>query len=490
MSSVDLVITVAIAQELPVEWLRENQIPVHRLAALQSGAFKAHGGLNAGILVVITGVGLAAARDAALWIRDHLTPRFVVNLGTAGSLDSQARHQGWITPSDVVNEAGVRLPVDTRIPFPWPATEKRSVGGTLLSVTEARPGNPRESWRENDFVDMECHALALVFADSDVGFHVLKWISDHPGENADSEFRDALPRLRDALRSVLSFVVQEERPEISVVIPVHNRAERIGACLQSVLDQTLPAREAIVVDDGSVDGTRTELEAFGDRIRTVHLESNRGVSAARNAGIAVARSPWIALLDSDDHWAPDKLARQWEYRRQNPHYEALQCEEIWMRNGVRVNPHNHHTKPAGWIWSPSLQLCLVSPSAILLRRSLFDDLGDFDESLPACEDYDFWIRLARRRVVGLVPHAGVIKHGGHDDQLSRRYPAMDRFRVTALLKALREEREPDYRRQLVDVLNTKLDILLQGARKRGLVEEAQRYESLTAEVGRLADGTV
>ncbi len=482
LSSIDLVFTAALSQELPVEWLRERGVQVYRLQAVKSGAFKPGNGLNSGVLAILTGVGPVAAREAALWIKEHMAPRFVVNLGTAGGLQPDARIGRWVTPANLENEQGQSLPVDTRLPFPWSFPQDRSVGGTLLTVEEAKPGTPKTAWSGRDYVDMECFAQAQVFAGSDIAFHVLKWISDVPGEEAECDFSTSLPVLRDAVQALLGFLDQEEQAEISVVIPVHNRADRIGPALQSVLGQTLPPREVIVVDDGSDDGTARELESLGESIRVVRLPENRGVSAARNAGAAVAQSSWIAFLDSDDHWASDKLSRQWEYHLSNPHYDALQCEEIWIRNGVRVNPHNHHAKPGGWIWSQSLKLCLVSPSAILMRKPLFESLGAFDETLPACEDYDLWIRLGRHHVVGLAPHAGVVKHGGHDDQLSRRFSAMDRFRVAALHKALLAEKEPLYREQLVAMLHEKLGILIQGARKRALQEETAYYESLKAEL--------
>ncbi|GAB4358847.1 MAG: hypothetical protein Kow006_27540 [Gammaproteobacteria bacterium] len=482
MNAVDLVFTVALPQELPVEWLREQGVAVHRLKALESGALRPGDGANSGLLVVITGVGPGCARDAALWIRDRLAPRYVVNLGTAGALGSERRGGAWVTPKRVTDEAGRALPVDTRLPFPWPDGHQRHIGGTLLSVVEARPGHPLPQWQAYEFVDMETHAQAEVFAEAGIHFHVVKWISDAPGDGAEQAFRKALPKLREACRALFSFLASEPQADISVVIPVHNRAGRIAACLDSVLRQTRPAAEVIVVDDGSDDETPRILRRFGDRVRMIRLPENRGVSAARNAGVSAAASPWIALLDSDDHWTEDKLEAQWRYLKRNPHYEALQSEEIWIRNGVRVNPRLHHRKPAGWIWSQSLERCLVSPSAILMRRSLFEVLGGFDESLPACEDYDLWIRLARHRVVGLVPHAGVIKHGGHQDQLSRRFPAMDRFRVASLHKALQVEGEPEFRKPLVKTMNTKLTILIQGARKRGLVDEVRRYEALRREL--------
>ncbi len=482
LTPIDLVFTVALSQEIPTAWLRRHGVAVHRLKALTSGALRPGAGPNSGVLFVVTGVGATAAGQAAAWIRDHIAPRFVVNLGTAGSLHANAGVGEWVTPARVENEAGEWLSIDRRLPFPWPRDSKRRLGGTLLSVAEARPGAPRPHWLGSDYVDMESCAQAQVFAPAETSFHVLKRISDRPGTQAQHEFADALSALPEALEAPLGFLAADESARISVIVPVHNRARRIRPTLDSVLEQSLPAAELVVVDDGSDDGTDEVLESYADSITNLRLARNRGVSAARNAGLALASSPWIAFLDSDDVWAPHKLSRQWAYYQCNPHYDALQCEEIWIRDQTRVNPRNRHAKPAGWIWSRSLDLCLVSPSAIMIRKALLQSLGGFDESLPACEDYDLWLRLGRNHVVGLVPHADVTKHGGHEDQLSRRYAAMDRFRVAALRKALHGEKDRVFRDQIAATLKHKLGILIQGARKRGLTEQMRHYETLKSEL--------
>jgi GT2 family glycosyltransferase len=167
--------------------------------------------------------------------------------------------------------------------------------------------------------------------------------------------------------------------------------------------------------------------------------------------------------------------------REHPQAEICQTEEIWIRNSQRVNPCNHHRKPDGAIFERSLDLCLVSPSAVLLRRSLFERVGGFDESLPACEDYDLWLRIARDTLVWLLPDALVIKRGGHADQLSRRFWGMDRFRVASLLRLLAEGGLENSRREvIVDVLQKKCEILAAGAARRGRDDEAARYRQLAS----------
>jgi glycosyltransferase involved in cell wall biosynthesis len=266
----------------------------------------------------------------------------------------------------------------------------------------------------------------------------------------------------------------------TVVIPTHNRRAMVREAINSVLGQRGADFEVIVVDDGSTDGTNTSLREFGDHIRVLTTE-NRGVSAARNLGVASGSGELIAFLDSDDQWLPGKLTSQVAFMRDHPHAEICQTDEIWIRNGRRVNSCNHHRKPDGAIFARSLELCLVSPSAVMLRRALFDRLGGFDESLPACEDYDLWLRIACDTEVWLLPEPLVIKRGGHADQLSRRYWGMDRFRVASIARLLAGDRLDVVRReQALSVLKRKCEILANGAARRGRGDEAVRYRQLAS----------
>jgi len=230
-------------------------------------------------------------------------------------------------------------------------------------------------------------------------------------------------------------------PLISVIIPVYNRRDVIGRAVESVLAQTCTDCEVLVVDDGSNDDTREFLQQeFGQRqsMRVLRCDANSGVSAARNSGLAVARGEWMAFLDSDDEWKPRKLERQLEALNETG-LKVCHTEEIWFRNGVRVNPHKHHRKYGGRIFLQAVPLCVMSPSSIVIHRSVFDRTGHFDESLPACEDYDFFLRLTCRYDVVYLEEELMVKYGGHEDQLSRAHYAMDRFRVKALNRILGEE---------------------------------------------------
>lgn len=266
--------------------------------------------------------------------------------------------------------------------------------------------------------------------------------------------------------------------QISVVIPTYNRACSLPRALDSVLAQTSAVDEVIVVDDGSEDGTDILLARDYPGVRVLRQE-NRGVSAARNRGIAAAGHDWIALLDSDDSWLAHKIARMREAWRQNPELVLFHSDEIWMRRGVRVNPMKKHRKSGGWIFERCLPLCAISPSASVIRRSTLEALGGFDETLPACEDYDLWLRLCSRHEVGYIDEALIVKYGGHQDQLSRRYPAMDRFRVRALDRLLRDDELPPKAAAAArEMLQHKLEILLAGARKHDNHETIDEFEPL------------
>jgi len=268
-------------------------------------------------------------------------------------------------------------------------------------------------------------------------------------------------------------------PEVTVIIPTYNRGWTLRRAIDSVLAQTFRDFELIVVDDGSEDNTADILADYGTDIRVIR-QANAGVSAARNAGIRAAGGEYIAFLDSDDAWLPEKLQVQMDYFNTHPADVICQTEEIWIRNGKRVNPKKVHKKPSGRIFRASLALCLVSPSAVMLRRELFAEIGGFDETLPACEDYDLWLRISARYPVYLVDTPLIIKTGGHADQLSRMV-GLDRFRIQAIVKLLEEGALNPLRRTAAsEMLVKKAAIYASGCRKRGKIDEARVYEKLIA----------
>lgn len=270
------------------------------------------------------------------------------------------------------------------------------------------------------------------------------------------------------------------RPLVSVIIPTYNRWPMIVEAVGSTLAQSFKNFELIVVDDGSTDGTAEKLQRCGAHVRVISRPRG-GVATARNQGVRVARGQYVAFLDSDDLWLPKKLEIQTAFMVKHSEIEICQTEEIWIRHGVRVNPKKKHRKPSGDIFRRSLDLCLVSPSSVMMTRDLFDRVGGFDERFPVCEDYDLWLRIALKHEVALIPTALVVKRGGHPDQLSRSLWGIDRFRVAALQKLLRTGLDGERRVWAIDALKRKISILCQGARNRGREQEAVRYERSLAE---------
>jgi glycosyltransferase involved in cell wall biosynthesis len=279
-------------------------------------------------------------------------------------------------------------------------------------------------------------------------------------------------------------------PLVSVVIPTYNRWPMIAEAVQSVLAQTFNNFELIIVDDGSTDDTARLLSPCDSRFK-LFSQPWAGVAAARNAGVAMSRGKYIAFLDSDDLWSPTKLAVQANFMERNSGVQICQTEEIWIRDGVRVNPKLRHRKPTGDIFHRSLELCLVSPSAVMMTKELFYLAGSFDESFPVCEDYDLWLRIAVGHPVYLIDIPLVTKRGGHADQLSRSVWGMDRFRVLAIAKLLRAGLVGEKRQWALGSLRQKTSILAAGAEKRGKLDEARKFEALLAEFleGAGDDGT-
>ncbi len=287
--------------------------------------------------------------------------------------------------------------------------------------------------------------------------------------------------------------VASMNPAVSVIIPTFNRRAMMGEAAASVLAQHDADFELIVVDDGSTDGTWTGLleiaaranEGAGREIMRGLRIDNRGAAAARNAGAALARGEYLAFLDSDDLWRPDKLNRQLAHLRANPGCAIAQCEEIWIRGGRRVNPGRRHRKAAGDIFERSLRVCLISPSGVIMRREIFQNAGGFDADFRAAEDYDLWLRLLARHEAGLLDKPLVIRRAGHPGQLSATVPAIDRFRILALMKLLAHSDLSAARRAAAcAALAEKCSIYAHGLYRRARLREA----GLIGEIGAAANG--
>jgi len=267
-----------------------------------------------------------------------------------------------------------------------------------------------------------------------------------------------------------------ETPFFSVIIPTFNRKDFLKIAIESVLEQTCRDFELIIVDDGSTDGTETILDNYEDQKIKYLLQENKGVSSARNRGLEESKGRFIAFLDSDDKWVDEKLETTIEYIDKYPDINIFHSEETWYKNKKLHNQKNKHKKPDGYVYFKALPLCCISISTAVIRRDVFDDIGVFDETLPACEDYDFWLRATQKYDVKLIPEYLTIKDGGRPDQLSSQ-PGLDKYRIQALEKMLSSKKlsGDQYEHTRIE-LQKKCKIYAKGAEKRGKLKEAEFYK--------------
>ena len=268
--------------------------------------------------------------------------------------------------------------------------------------------------------------------------------------------------------------------KISVIIPTFNRAGLIKRSLASVLSQTFKEFEVLVIDDGSTDETYNVVKEFlGDkRVRYIY-QGNLGVSAARNLGVSLSHYEWVSFLDSDDEWLPGKLEAQVNYSYENSNIEFIHTEENWIRNSKKVNQPKQYKKLGGNIFSHCLSLCAISPSTSLMTKRLFNDVGGFSNEYTVCEDFDLWLKITSKYEVGLVDEFLINKYGGHADQLSTKFFAMDLYRVRALanilgIRTLSEQKKSE----VIRVIREKCKILLKGYEKHENYKDYDEVKSL------------
>jgi glycosyltransferase involved in cell wall biosynthesis len=209
------------------------------------------------------------------------------------------------------------------------------------------------------------------------------------------------------------------QPAVSVIIPTYNYARFLGEAIDSVLAQTYPVKEIIVVDDGSTDGTASILAKYGDGVQ-VFRQQNRGPAAARNEGVKHAGGELIAFLDADDSWVPDKLAKQVRKFREG-NFGVVNCGIRHTDEEGRFASDNV-AGGEGWIYTDILRgekTVVQNPSTFVMPRSIYAEVGGMDESLQVSEDRDFIYRVARRYRVAFVPEALVYYRVHHCSTGSR-----------------------------------------------------------------------
>jgi len=269
-------------------------------------------------------------------------------------------------------------------------------------------------------------------------------------------------------------------PFFSVIIPSYNRQDFLKIAVNSVLNQTFTDYELLVVDDGSTDNTPKIINSLNSPKIGYIFQPNQGVSSARNKGIKQAKGKFICFLDSDDRFCQEKLEITHNYIKKYPKYDIFHTEEIWYRNSGLLTPKACHKKPSGHVFGQALKLCCVSISTSAIKKGIFREIGNFDETMPACEDYDFWLRVTSKYPVFLIPEHLTIKEGGHSSQQSKKYEAMDKFRIYALERLIKSSSlTPNQHKLACEELKTKCSILLKGAKKRKKNKEAKYYKEIS-----------
>ena len=263
---------------------------------------------------------------------------------------------------------------------------------------------------------------------------------------------------------------------ISVIIPTLNRVNLLKRALRSVLNQTLPPDEIIVIDNGSTDDTKNMINDNFQNIKYYYLH-DKGVSKARNLGIKNSNSEWLSFLDSDDEWHRKKLEKQINFIKYNSKCKFVHSNEVWLRNGIHLNQLKKHKKKGGNIFKNCLKMCCISPSSVILKKNIFYDYGFFDESFKVCEDYEMWLRISAKEEICFLEDKLLIKHGGHKDQLSKKFWGMDRFRVYAIEKNLLNNNFSKYQNGLAKFfLLQKLEVIINGAKKRNNIETFEKFK--------------
>ena len=268
-------------------------------------------------------------------------------------------------------------------------------------------------------------------------------------------------------------------PFFTVIIPTYNRAVFLDKAIKSVIDQSCRDLELIVIDDGSTDQTEQLIRAITDKRLKYIKKDHKGVSAARNIGIKQSRGRFISFLDSDDMFKHTKLEIVYKYIDDFPKRMIFHTEELWYRHGKILNQKKIHKKPEGDVFKNSLKLCCIGMSTTVVKKELFEHIGIFDENFQTCEDYEFWLRATAIYPVKLIPEALTVKQGGHSDQLSKKYPSMDTFRIQAIDKLLKSnilnKKQED---QAIKELHLKCKIYIKGALKRNKIKEIAFYKAL------------
>lgn len=291
---------------------------------------------------------------------------------------------------------------------------------------------------------------------------------------------------------------------VSVIVPTYNRKEAVTDTIQTIFKQSYRDFELIVADDGSTDGTPMHLfdlmgaqpeaieilsrwnpgsvkpfsHAFCSNGTTVqyHYGINRGLSAARNRAIRAARGEYLSFIEPDDSWEENHLSAHVDYVTEKPEVKVMRVSEVWVKDG-KPRPVRALKTPSGSIFEHSLEICPISVSAATFHRSCFAECGTFDENLPSCEEYDFWLRVSSRFEVHHVEGITLNRRTSKLPTTTSRAWSRDRFRVYALEKAFQcGHLSPEQRFMVAQEIVRKCERLVDGFRRQKSDERSNFYE--------------
>ncbi len=263
---------------------------------------------------------------------------------------------------------------------------------------------------------------------------------------------------------------------MTVIITTHNRPKLLKRAINSILSQSLLPREILIIDDGS--DLKPNLPEH-KLIRYIYKQ-NGGISSARNLGIEQAKYEWISFLDDDDEWEKDKLKTQKAFHEQNPYIKASFTDERWIREEKELKVPKKYQKNTKNLFEKALKHCFIAPSSAMIHKSVFEQIGLFDESLKVCEDYDMWLRLLNEYEFGFINQKLIKKHA-HDAEQLGFSQNLDQYRVNSLIKLLPSLSE-NRQAQAKKVLEEKLAILIRIAKKHDDAKNVHRYEDLLCKI--------
>lgn len=222
--------------------------------------------------------------------------------------------------------------------------------------------------------------------------------------------------------------------EVSVIIPTYNSSQFLREAVQSVLQQTFADFEIIVIDDGSTDNTAEMMQQFEGKVIYIY-QKNQGVSAARNNGIKASKGKYVAFLDSDDVWLPTKLEKQIKAIHQNPTKKVCYTEYFSVSQEMRPKDLRR-IRSENYVLQDLLLLGNVvgPPSAVIAERDIFDQIGDFDESLSLSADWDMWIRMACATEFVFL-NEPLIKYRLHNSNMSKNVKLLEEDTIRLLEKS-------------------------------------------------------